>query len=147
MKQNCDDTATKGNRSLMAEKPNRYARAAQAFTRRSASRPGEFFDPGLQQERTQMAWERTAIATIVNGLLLTRYGSEAGYLLVAAIGMLEVATGGVLLIWAGSHYEELHGPLRDGLSIVHPTSAKLVGLSTIVFIGAGLIMSVLDIYF
>lgn len=90
-------------------------------------RPDTVFDPRLQHERTSLAWERTAIAGIVVGSLMTRAGASV-HLLLGAIGIVQVGASAVLLIWAGKHYEDLHGTLRAGQSPTHPTAAKLVGL-------------------
>jgi uncharacterized membrane protein YidH (DUF202 family) len=98
-------------------------------------RADSVFDPMLQHERTALAWERTAIATIVAGVLLTRHGAEIDTAL-AMIGVAQVLVGAVLLIWAGHHYEQLHASLRRGESPVHPTAARIVGLATVGFTGA-----------
>ena len=37
-----------------------------------------------------------------------------------------------LLLWAGRHYEDLHGTLRAGESPVHPRAAALVGIGATV---------------
>ena len=108
-------------------------------------RPDSSFDPGLQHERTALAWERTAIAMMVSGLVLTRYAAVNTSLLVVAAGLLQTAFGAGLLVWAGSHYEDLHGPLRDGADVVHPQAARLVGLVTVGAIGVGFVLAVVVI--
>lgn len=99
----------------------------------SNERPESVFDQGLQHERTALAWERTAIAMMVAGVLFARYASESLHLVFALAGLAQVVIGGFVLVWSARHYEDLHGPLREGLSPVHPTAAVVVGVSTIVF--------------
>jgi uncharacterized membrane protein YidH (DUF202 family) len=106
-------------------------------------RPPAVFDLGLQHERTSLAWERTAISVVVAGLLLSRFAATEGFWLLAAGGMGQVTFGAVLLVWAGTHYEDLHGPLRLGTDVVHPSAARWVGFATIAGTGAGLIAAVI----
>ena len=105
-------------------------------------RPAEVFDAGLQHERTSLAWERTAISMMVAGLVLGRFAAVECFWLHAAGGMGQVVFGAVLLVWSGSHYEELHGVLRDGSDVVHPSAARWVGLTSIAGTGAGLVAAV-----
>ena len=109
--------------------------------RHRPDRPERVFDPMLQHERTALAWERTAIAVMVTGVLFARQATEIHESL-AVLGIAQVVLGGVVLIWAGWHYDDLHAPLRRGQSPVHPGAARIVGLTTIVFIGAALIITV-----
>jgi len=102
-------------------------------------RPAEVFDAGLQHERTSLAWERTAISMMVAGLVLSRFSATEAFWLLAAGGMVQVAFGAVLLVWSGVHYEDLHGTLRRGADVVHPSATRWVGIATIVGTGAGLI--------
>ena len=51
-------------------------------------------DPGLQPERTALAWSRTALAVLVNALLLLRAGMVGEH-------RVRVGIGGVLLLAAG----------------------------------------------
>lgn len=106
-------------------------------------RPDQVFDPGLQHERTALAWERTAIASMVAGVLLARYAAGTVHFAIAFVGIAWVVVGALVLVWSGRHYDDLHGPLRGGESPVHPTAARIVGLGTIVFTGFGLVLSVL----
>ena len=102
-------------------------------------RPGQVFDPMLQHERTALAWERTAVATMVAGTLLARQAASVQPLL-AVVGIVQVLSGGLLLVWAGRHYDALHAPLRAGESPVHPRAARVVGLATVAFTGAATVV-------
>lgn len=103
------------------------------------ARPSAVFDTGLQHERTSLAWERTAISMMVAGLVLSRFAATEAFWLLAAGGMAQVVFGAVLLVWSGVHYEELHGTLRRGIDVVHPSATRWVGLATIAGTGAGLV--------
>jgi uncharacterized membrane protein YidH (DUF202 family) len=98
-------------------------------------RPDVFFDEGLQHERTALAWERTAIAAMDVGIVLGRVAAVDGYWVVAGVGMAQTVFGASLLVWAGVHYDDLHGPLREGADIVHPRATRFVGLATLAVIG------------
>lgn len=106
-------------------------------------RPETVFDPGLQHERTALAWERTAIASMVAGVLMSRYAGAELHVAVAAVGVAQVVFGAVLLVWSARHYDDLHGPLRAGASPIHPVAARTVGVGAIIFTGAGLVLAVL----
>lgn len=108
----------------------------------SPERPGEIFDGGMQHERTALAWERTAIATMVAGVILARYAAASSFRAAAAVGVLQTIVGGALLVWAGNHYEELHGPLRSGTSVVHRNAAKFTGLAAVLFSGFALVLAI-----
>jgi uncharacterized membrane protein YidH (DUF202 family) len=90
-----------------------------------------------------LAWERTAISMMVAGLVLSRFAATEAFWLLAVGGMAQVVFGGAILVWAGAHYEELHGALRRGTDIVHPRAARLVGLVTIVGTGVGLVAAII----
>jgi hypothetical protein len=83
------------------------------------------FDTGLQHERTSLAWERTAISMMVAGLVLSRFAATEDFWLLAAAGMAQVVFGAVVLVWSGAHYEDLHGALRSGTDVVHPSRRPL----------------------
>ncbi len=103
-------------------------------------RPDTVFDPMLQHERTALAWERTAIATMVSGTLLARRAAELNVWF-AAMGVLQVVLGAALLIWTGLRYEQLHAPLRRGESPVHPFAVQFVGITTMVFSGFAMVIA------
>lgn len=108
-------------------------------------RPEQVFDPAVQHERTALAWERTALASIVAGALFVahaRTGTVAAFL---PAGLAFVAYGTGLLAWAGRHYEELHGVLRRGAPVTHPNAVRAVGLATTVFTVLAVIVGVLSL--
>ncbi len=108
----------------------------------SVERPTTVFDPGLQHERTALAWERTAIASMVAGVLMARYASESVHFTFAFLGLAQVVVGAGVLLWSARHYEELHGPLRAGESPIHPVATRIVGVGAIVFTGTGLLLAI-----
>lgn len=106
------------------------------------TRPTSSFDHGLQHERTALAWERTAISTMVAGLVISRFAAVESFWPVAIGGLMLVVFGGALLVWAGAHYDDLHGALRAGTSVVHPGIAKLVGAVTLIGTGTSLVLAI-----
>ena len=108
-----------------------------------SQRPTSVFDAGLQHERTSLAWERTAIASMVAGVLLARYAAETTYYVFAGVGLLQVVTGSLILLWSGRHYDDLHGPLRAGVSPVHPTAARVIGVGSIAFTGIAMLLALI----
>ena len=109
----------------------------------SSSRPSSVFDPGLQHERTSLAWERTAISMMVAGLLLSRFAATENLWVLATAGMAQVTFGSGLLVWSVAHYEALHGELRRGDDVVHPSAARWVGIAAVITTGAGLIAAII----
>ena len=57
------------------------------------------------------------------------------------IGLAQVVAGAGLLLWSAKHYDDLHGPLRSGVSPIHPTATQRVGIGAILFTGAGLVLA------
>ena len=78
-----------------------------------------------------MAWERTAFSVLVAGAVLGRYAANDRFYVTSLFGGAMVALGAGILIWAGRHYDDLHGPLRAGQSPVHSTAARIVGLASV----------------
>lgn len=47
-------------------------------------------DPGLQPQRTALAWSRTGLAVLVNALVVLRSGAQSGQPFILALGLLLV---------------------------------------------------------
>lgn len=62
-------------------------------------------DPGLQPERTVLAWNRTAAAMAANGVILLRIGFEPDARILLLPGGL--MTGFALLLFAAGHRRKL----------------------------------------
>ena len=103
-------------------------------------RPERVFDPMLQQERTSLAWERTAFSGMAVGLLMTRVGAMVDVWL-GAFGVVQVAVSAGVLIWAGKHYEDLHVTLRAGDSPTHPGAARVIGIGAMVATGVATLLA------
>jgi uncharacterized membrane protein YidH (DUF202 family) len=102
---------------------------------------GELVDGGLQQERTALAWERTAISVVVVGIIVVRLSALESWWPLVVAGLAQTAAGAAALVWAGAHHEELHGRLARGEEVVHPSAARLLGVLTIAGTGSALILA------
>ncbi len=79
---------------------------------------------------------------MVAGLVLSRFAALESFWLLAVAGMTQVVFGAAVLVWSGAHYEDLHGALRSGTDVVHPSAVRWVGFATIAGTGLGLVAAV-----
>ena len=103
-------------------------------------RPANSIDGGLQHERTALAWERTAIAMMVAGLVLARYAAKEHGALLGSVGVLQTAAGATLLLWASRNDELLHNPARPASAVPQVWLTRVVGLVNLVFIAFALVL-------
>jgi uncharacterized membrane protein YidH (DUF202 family) len=96
-------------------------------------------EEGLPEERTALAWERTAISTMLIGLLIARYATQSLHWTFGVVGLVVVAAGGCLLVWAESRYEELQSATGNS---VHPTAVRVVGLLAVVLAGLAMLVAI-----
>ena len=103
-------------------------------------RPLNSVDGGLQHERTALAWERTAIAMMVAGLVLVRYAENEQGALLGSVGVLQTASGAALLLWASRNDDLLHNPDRPANAVPQVWLTRVVGLVNLVFIAFALVL-------
>lgn len=90
------------------------------------------FDPGLQPERTELAWRRTALALAVGSLIAVRFLPTAmSNALWALPGLLGVITASSFWIWSRSRAARITELLR-----VHGDRAALPGAWAITALAA-----------
>lgn len=83
------------------------------------------------------------MSMMIVGILLARLAALDGYFAIATVGLLQTVFGGGILVWAGWHYDELHGPRRRGVDPVRLGAARLLGVSTMAFTGISLVLATL----
>ena len=69
-------------------------------------------DPGLQPERTALAWSRTGLAVLVNALLVLRAGLQLGSRPTAGLGVALLSAALVVIVYGARRQRQL---LRGGV--------------------------------
>jgi putative membrane protein len=72
------------------------------------------FDPGLQPERTLLAWRRTCLSIAAAGAIGARISADGLGALAIGIGIIGVALGVLGYLAAHIRYERAHGSLVCG---------------------------------
>jgi uncharacterized membrane protein YidH (DUF202 family) len=85
--------------------------------------------PGLQHERTALAWDRTGLAFLVFGALLLRACDPPWHPLRHLPGALAMGAGVGLIVWAARRYRTQMGAGRTAPA---PAAVRLVGVLTVV---------------
>ncbi len=100
--------------------------------------PDELFDPGLQQERTALAWDRTAVAILVAASVMLRDAIVNGLVAFIGVAAAFIAVGAAVLVVAYLRYGALHVILRRAGTVAEPILVRVVGTATVVFNGLAL---------
>ncbi|MFB9310714.1 uncharacterized membrane protein YidH (DUF202 family) [Agromyces hippuratus] len=89
-------------------------------------------DPGLQPERTALAWSRTALALAVNALLSMRAGFVTGQPVLVAVGALLFAASGAAVAIGTVRRRQLVG----NRLVITPPRGALVGVAAATMLAA-----------
>ena len=104
----------------------------------------KIFDPGLQPERTELAWRRTALALAVGSLIALRFlptaMSDAWWVLPGLLGLISAAA---FWMWSRSRAEVITQLLRmHGDRAPLPGGAPLTALAALVSLAGALALAV-----
>lgn len=89
-------------------------------------------DPGLQPERTGLAWSRTAFVVLINAVLIARAGLMHHERIATAAGLLLFAAAAAMYLYAGRrtyHIGRLDTPVTPSSVTVMRLVAALVVLA------------------
>ncbi|WP_181019501.1 DUF202 domain-containing protein [Nonomuraea typhae] len=96
----------------------------------------EIWDPGLQSERTRLAWVRTAVALSTGGLGAAGLTLRAGSPPAAVAGFaLAALCGGVLLARTGVRFRRYQRALHGGRPLDAGLDALVAWLGTLFVVG------------
>lgn len=92
------------------------------------------FDPGLQPERTLLAWRRTCLALAVASAVVVRFSAEViGPAAAVALGLIGVIAAGAGYVRASVRYRRAHdGLVADGELPIDGLALALVTLTLLV---------------
>jgi putative membrane protein len=92
----------------------------------------DIWDPGLQSERTRLAWVRTAVALATGGLGAVGLSARHG-LPVAAVAAFAPAAlcGAALLLRTGTRFRRVQEALHGGKALDDKADALLAWLGTL----------------
>lgn len=96
---------------------------------------GGLFDPGLQPERTDLAWRRTVVALMVGALLAARLLPPVLGLWSYLVGLGGVAAATSIWIRASRRARQTQEALRNATGVL-PDAGLLLGLAIVVSTGA-----------
>lgn len=99
---------------------------------------GPPLDGGLQNERTSLAWTRTALSMLGTGALLAKQADSIQLAVVVLV--LVGALGTWLLVRAGHHHRDRHGRLSAGADLEALPELAVITAAAVAFAAAGLVV-------
>lgn len=100
-------------------------------------RPEQPWDPGVQNERTRLAWQRTTLSGLTCSLLVARLLAEHSLLLAIAVGLAAIFSSAALGWFSSRRYLKNRIALRsDRLRDGGRSQLVLTGLVLVTALGA-----------
>ena len=96
------------------------------------SRP---FDPGLQVERTSLAWTRTALALAVAGAVVARLTVDRLGVIAVVLGLVAVGSAVVLGAIAGARHRRVVASLLNNGTL--SSDGRVLALAVVSVLAAG----------
>jgi putative membrane protein len=103
----------------------------------------ELFDPGLQPERTALAWRRTALAILASSLVAARILAELFGPWAALLGLLGVALAAWLLASVHGRYRRHHESLTGSAEPGRVAGGMLIFATSAFVFAAGAVTIVI----
>ncbi|MEV0197555.1 DUF202 domain-containing protein [Nonomuraea sp. NPDC050691] len=98
----------------------------------SGPAPDDIWDPGLQSERTRLAWVRTAVVLSTGGIAAAGLTLRHGLPVATAAGFaLAALCGGVLLLRTGLRFRRVQEALHGGRPTDNRVDALLAWIGTL----------------
>jgi uncharacterized membrane protein YidH (DUF202 family) len=95
------------------------------------------WDPGMQNERTRLAWQRTTLSGLTCSLLVARLLVERYLVLAIAVGLAAVLSSAILGWFSSKRYADNQLALHaDGTLGGGRSHLVLTGLVTVTAVGA-----------
>lgn len=94
------------------------------------------WDPGLQPERTALAWQRTGLSVAVAAIVALRDGLASERLLVVALAVGAMLCSAAVLYLSRTGLRSRLTALRAGEPLPGPVAAPAAALAVLLLIGA-----------
>lgn len=94
------------------------------------------YDPGLQGERTSLAWTRTALALALAGAVVARLTVERLGSIAVVISLAGVACAAAVALLAGARYRRTAASLHERGTVA--TDGRMLALAALSALTAGI---------